>query len=85
MIDKEMETFTASEAKDAGLIEAIERGETVVEGYYTLMAGGLQFNQRAFVFKDKLGNLRVGRFKDGKELLEMGNANSDKQERIDCI
>lgn len=85
MIDNEMETFTAAEARATGLIDAIERGETVVEGYYTLTAGGLQFNQRAFVFKDKLGNLRVGRFKDDKELLEIGNANSDEQERIDCI
>ena len=82
MIDNEMETFTAAEARSAGLIESIKRGETIVEGYYTLTAKGLMFNQRAFVFKDKLGNLRVGRFKDDRELLEIGNENTDESEHI---
>ena len=86
MIDNEMEIFTAAQARSAGLIDAVKRGETVVAGSYVLTADGLKFNQRAFAFKDRFGTLRVGRFKDERELLEVGNVDSkNEQERIDFI
>lgn len=72
MIDNTIEIFTAAEAREAGLLEALRLGACKVEGTYELAADGLRFNQRAFVFKDKFGTLRVGRFKDDRELLEVG-------------
>ena len=70
MITNELEYFTAKEAVKDGLIESIKSVETKIAGSYEIFAnGGFDFNQRNFVFKDKLGNLRVGRFKDGGELL----------------
>lgn len=85
MVDNELELFTAAEARAAGLFDALARGETKVEGNYELTAGGIKFKQRAFVFKDKTGALRVGRFKDAHELLEAGNANPHEQKGIDFI
>lgn len=86
MIDNEMETFTAAEARESGLFDAIRRGEAVVEGSYRLTARGLQVKQRAFVFRDKLGGLRVGRFKDESEILEaLGYADTDESEHINDV
>ena len=85
MIDNEIEIFTAAEARESGLIEAIRLGACKVEGTYELTADGLRFNQRAFVFKDKYGTLRVGRFKDDRALLEVGNVYPNEQEAIRFI
>ena len=69
MITNKIEVFTAQEAINAGLPEALERGETKVEGNYAIFGnGGLEFKQRNFVFRDKEGNLRVGKFKDEGEI-----------------
>ena len=69
MITNELEYFTAREAINLGLLESIERGEAKVEGSYELLGnGGIEFKQRNFVFKDKQGNLHVGRFKDEGEI-----------------
>ena len=69
MITNELEVFTAQEAINAGLPEALERGETKIEGNYAIFGnGGLEFKQRNFVFRDKAGNLRVGKFKDEGEI-----------------
>ena len=73
MIDNQIETFTATEARESGLLEAIRHGTAKVEGTYELTAEGLKFNQRAFVFKDKFGTLRVGRFADERALMEVGD------------
>lgn len=63
MKDLQIELFTAQTAVDAGLIEAIKRGETKITGSYELTADGfLQYEQNNFIFKDKFGNLRCGRF-----------------------
>ena len=90
MIDLEFEQFTAQSAVDAGLIEAVKRGETKITGSYELTADGfLNYEQNNFVFKDKFGNLRCGRFteifRDISEItmfsvlfLEEGNAISNE-------
>lgn len=69
MITNEVELFTGKEAFKLGLAEAVERGETKIVGQYEIFGnGGLEFKQRNFVFKDKGGNLRVGKFKDEGEI-----------------
>lgn len=63
MIDLQVELFTAQAAVEAGLIDAIKRGETKITGSYEFTRDGfLNFEQRNFVFKDKFGNLRCGKF-----------------------
>lgn len=70
MINVEVEKFTAESAVGAGLIEAVQREDCVVNGSYNLSADGyLEFNQNNFVFKDKKGGLRVGKFADTAELI----------------
>ena len=70
MIDVEIENFTAEEAIQAGLIDAVKRGDTIIEGYYELKKDGvLEFRQRNFTFTDKSGGLRVGRFADTYQLM----------------
>ena len=65
MIDLEFEQFTAQSAADAGLIEAIKRGETKITGSYEVTADGfLIYEQNNFLFTDKTGKLRCGRFVD---------------------
>lgn len=65
MIDLQVELFTAQTAVDAGLIEAIKRGEAKINGSYELTSDGfLQYEQNNFLFKDKFGNLRAGKFID---------------------
>ena len=70
MVDLEIEEFTAEEADKAGLTEALKRGEVKINGMYELTVNGITFDQNNFVFTDKNGNLRAGRFKDANELLE---------------
>ena len=63
MIDLQVELFTAQTAVDAGLIEAVKRGEVKITGSYELTQDGfIQYQQNNFVFKDKFGNLRCGKF-----------------------
>lgn len=70
MIDNEVEKFTAGSAEDAGLIGAVQRGETIIQGSYILVNDGtIEFKQRNFTFTDKVGNLRVGKFFDAEELI----------------
>ena len=64
MITQEIEIFTAEQAAAAGLNEAIKRGETRFEGSYECGKGVFTFKQQNFVFTDKFGSLRVGRFAD---------------------
>ena len=71
MLDFKVEKFSATGAIDAGLIDAIRRGETVVEGYYDVSSDGfLEFRQRNFIFTDKFNNLRFGKFSDNYQLME---------------
>lgn len=71
MITNELEYFTAKQAVDEGLCEAIKHGETVVAGYYEYGKGGeLDFKQQNFVFKDKNGTLRIGKFYNADNVLE---------------
>ena len=65
MINFKEELFTAQTAVDAGLIEAIKRGEVKITGSYELTPDGfLLYQQNNFVFTDKFGNLRCGKFKE---------------------
>ena len=69
MIDTQLEKFTSAAAVDAGLIDAIKRGEAKVSGTYELLPeGGIKFEQNNFLFKDKWGVLRVGSFANADEL-----------------
>lgn len=71
MVDLEIEEFTAEDAAKAGLADAVKRGEVKINGKYELTPhGSLRYDQNNFVFTDKFGNLRVGRFKDAGEFLE---------------
>lgn len=71
MIDTEVEKFTSTEAINAGLIEAVQRGETIIQGSYSLSDDGyLNFKQNNFVFTDKYGGLRAGKFADNYQLME---------------
>ena len=71
MITNELEYFTAKQAIDEGLCDAIKRGETVVAGYYEYSKNGtLDFKQQNFVFKDKSGALRIGKFHNANDVLE---------------
>lgn len=70
MIDIELEKFTADSAIEAGLIEAVQRGDCVINGSYKLSTDGyLEFNQNNFVFTDKSGGLRLGKFDGDVELM----------------
>lgn len=70
MIDIDVEEFTAESAVDAGLIAAVQRGDCVINGSYKLCKDGfLKFTQNNFVFNDKVGGLRVGKFKTAHELM----------------
>jgi len=69
MIQLENEKFTARQAVDAGLIDAIKRRETKPTCQVEIDKGNLIFTQRNFTFTDKNGNLRSGKFKDDSELV----------------
>lgn len=71
MITHETETVTVNEAVEIGLYDAIKRGETKFKGRYEYTKdGGVEFKQSTFVFTDKVGNLRVCKFKDDTEILK---------------
>lgn len=72
MILTETEKFTAEEAAKAGLISAIEKGTTKIEGYYELTPDGIKFDQKKFVFFDIFNNLRVGVFATDGDLAKFG-------------
>ena len=71
MIDIPFEEMTAAEAVNAGLIDALKNGEVKISGTYEITAEGkIEYDQNNFVFKDKGGYLRLGKFKDTVELTE---------------
>lgn len=73
MIEGNAELFTAEEAKDAGLLDAIKKGKAKVEGHYTVTADGkIKFRQQVFTFSDKFGNWSFGKFVTDDELLKFG-------------
>ena len=69
MIQTQSEMFSAMDAVNAGLIDAIKNGETRLECHVEINRGELIFDQRTFTFTDKDGNLRSGKFKDDSELV----------------
>lgn len=74
MIDNAIEYLTAKQAIEDGLYDAIKRGETVFSGRYECGKDGkIVFKQNNFVFTDKVGNIRVGRFKDDDAITEFIN------------
>ena len=79
MIFQELEIFTAKTAAKAGLIEAVERGETRIDGRYELTPNGIELQQKNFVFNDKDGNLRIGTFDTDAELLAFSKYLGDAQ------
>lgn len=71
MIDTPIEVFTAYEAKEAGLIQAVKRGETKINGTFEItQKGDLDLVVNNFVFKDKFGKLRAGNFEDQVEMMK---------------
>ena len=64
------ENFSAKDAVNAGLIDAIKNGETRLECHVEINKGELIFDQSIFTFTDKDGNLRSGKFKDDFELVK---------------
>lgn len=68
MIDTSVENFTALEAVETGLIDAIKRGETKVAGSFSIDKNGLKVNKQKFCFRDKFGSLVVGKFVSDDEL-----------------
>ena len=70
MITDEVELFTADKAVELELYDAIKRGETEFGGRYKCTKNRrLEFRQQAFIFTDKHGNLRIGKFIDDDELI----------------
>lgn len=70
MIPNEIELLTADEAIEKGLHLALDRKETKIEGSYEITSEDISINQRTFIFKDKVGNLICGRFKEPAELFK---------------
>ena len=71
MINFDTEKFTAEEAVEMGLYDAIKRGETTFSGRYECGKNGvLEFKQKTLVFTDKSGSLRIKKFKDDEEILK---------------
>lgn len=71
MLNIEVEELTAKEAEDLGLIDAIKRGELEVEGSYKLTSNGdIIFNQRNFIFKDKIGNNHCAKFATDLDIVD---------------
>ena len=69
--DMVLEEFTADEVEDLGLGEAIKQGAAKISGTYELSKDGERiFTQNNFLFRDKYGTLRLGRFKSTNELLQ---------------
>ena len=70
MLSTDNEIFTAADAIALNLYEAIKSGETNFSGHYTLTKGkNFEIKQQFCIFKDKIGNLHVGKFKDHQEVL----------------
>lgn len=91
MIDVEIEKFTAQEAAELGLIDAVASGDAVVEGHYTITQDGVfEFKQRNFSFRDKAGIVHFGRFTDNYALMDFAKIanerlNGKQLGDIDCI
>ena len=82
MITNETEFFTSEEAVKLDLYDAIKNGETKFAGQYELSKDGdFEFNQQSFVFKDKRGNLRVGKFTDVDEVLKFMEYIREREEK----
>ena len=69
MTETGFERFSAIEAVNAGLLDAIQSGETKIECQVEIDKGELKFDQKIFCFIDKKGKLRAGKFKDETELI----------------
>lgn len=70
MIDTVPEFFTAKQAIQLEVYDAIKSGETKFSGHYELgKDGDFNFKQQNFMFKDKNGNVCVGKFSDVDEVL----------------
>lgn len=65
------EFFTAEQAVNAGLNDALERGEAKIKGFYEYSGNGdVEFHQHPFAFRDSFEILHVGKFVDNDELLK---------------
>ena len=76
MIQTQTEKFTARDAVNAGLIEAIKRGETKLECHVAVEKGDLNFNQRNLrrcIHKKIWYNTIIMREKYSTDLTAMGN------------
>ena len=70
MIPNEVEAFTAEQAINADLYDAMKRGEAVFAGHYECGKGDLMFKQQVFTFTDNRGNFRSGKFAGVEEVLD---------------
>lgn len=74
MVDVKIETFTAKQLVELGLIEDLKRGNVKISGTYEIDENGnLNYEQNNFTFTDKFGKLRAGAFKNSAELLKFPN------------
>lgn len=71
MIDTEVEKFTAENAVEAGLVDAVKNGAAKVTGAYEMTKDGfIEFKQKTFTFTDNRGNLRFGKFDGDEEIVK---------------
>lgn len=81
MIDKEVENFSADEAVEAGLIDALKNGDTKIEGFYSIgKECKVDFHQKKFFFTDKNNEVRLAKFADNVELLKFWEKLGESEE-----
>lgn len=72
MIDLPLESISAKKAIALGLLDALHRGEVIIEGTYKVTKEyGVSFKHRPFTFTDKKGKLRYVTFDDFYEVLKL--------------
>ena len=82
MIPDEAELFTADEVIELELYDAIKRGETEFVGRYKCTKNKpFEFKQQTFIFTDKHGNLRIGKFIDNDELIAFMNYVMEREDK----
>ncbi len=71
MLTNENEFFTAEEAIALNLYDTVKSGETNFSGHYTLTKGkNFEIKQQFYIFKDRVGNMHVGKFKNNQEVMK---------------
>lgn len=83
MVDVKIEDFTAEQAKELGLVDAIKRGEVKITGTYEIKQDGeFCVDQNNFVFTDKFGKLRAGKFETNTDVIFFQNYFPDVKDKM---